>query len=201
MSESLTVAVAHHPARAGMLAEILAGLDERPEVVVDPEPDGPPHPWRTARLAWERGARRRAAHHLVLEDDILPCRDLVAGARQAIAARPDALVSFWSPEWFVAPDRPRWTRVAPIDWYGTLAVAMPSEWIADLLAFAGTGPRSHDQAIRDWAMHEGEPIWCTGPSLVEHRVPGRGLVDSNRLVPRTAGWFIGRERSALELRW
>lgn len=64
------------------------------QIAVDPEPDGVPSAWRTAREAW-RAVAPGATHHLVLQDDLTTAEDFPARVLAAVAARPqDALSLF-----------------------------------------------------------------------------------------------------------
>lgn len=94
----LSVAVMAHPSRGPAARRLQADLAAlAPEVVFDPEPDGPPSALRTARRAWGAVAPG-ATHHLVLQDDVVPCTGFAARIAEAARARPDDGLAFFT-EW------------------------------------------------------------------------------------------------------
>lgn len=86
---ALSTVVMAHPRRAEP-AEKIRELhqDLNIAVVLDPEPDGPPSAWRTARRAWSSIAVG-ATHHLVIQDDVALASDFSRRVMEAIAARPN----------------------------------------------------------------------------------------------------------------
>ena len=94
---SLSAAIMTHPRRADGAQRICAAHpDLDAQVVMDPQPSGPPATLRTGRAAWESMAPG-ATHHLVIQDDVTLCPGFRQKAMQAIAARPnDPLVLFAS---------------------------------------------------------------------------------------------------------
>ncbi len=94
----LSVSVMTHPRRAAAaraLADRFADLGA--EVVLDPEPDGPPSALRAARAAWSR-VGTQATHHLVLQDDAVPVEDFLPRLSALIEAAPDAALCLFT-EW------------------------------------------------------------------------------------------------------
>lgn len=193
----------HHPKRHERLEALLPRLDKEVHVIEDPEPEGEPCPWRTARKAWYSGWELEQDWHMVLQDDILPCKDFIAGAWQACQARYGLLSFFCPPEVSGDAVGQCWLAADPMEWYGSLAVAMPSTWIETFLewcahSFDGT-PWSDDDRIRRWARHQNLDIWCVIPTLVEHLDPGIGMGTPIGAGVRESRDFIGADRSALEL--
>ncbi|NEE50650.1 hypothetical protein G3M55_39350, partial [Streptomyces sp. SID8455] len=67
-------------------------------VVVDPSPEAGPGALRTARAAWAAVAPD-ATHHVVLQDDVVPCREFAAQVAHAVRELPDtplALYANWN---------------------------------------------------------------------------------------------------------
>ncbi|MBE1574373.1 hypothetical protein ACFORH_35185 [Amycolatopsis roodepoortensis] len=94
----LSGAVMTHPKRIDAARAVADGLPELGlQVVVDPEPEGPPAALRAARLAWA-AVDPGATHHLVIQDDAVPSADFTRRLNSLIAAQPDAAVSLFT-EW------------------------------------------------------------------------------------------------------
>ncbi|WP_144679427.1 hypothetical protein [Cellulosimicrobium sp. TH-20] len=145
-----------HPSRAERAYRLRAAHPDLDlQVVVDPEPDGPPTAWRTARAAWA-AVPSRATHHLVVQDDVL----LAAGTRDwllgAIRARPhEALCLFV--EWgartahavrVAALLGQGWTAVVD-DYVPCVALVLPAEVARgyDAYALAETSPDTPDDVV------------------------------------------------------
>jgi len=94
MTIKLSVAIMTHPARAGLIPQLVKRLGPRTprQIISDVTSQGV---WRTARRAWE-AAPRHATHHLVLQDDVVPCRKFYQAALDAIGAVPDRPISFYA---------------------------------------------------------------------------------------------------------
>src|SRR5690606_5759806 len=75
----VSVAVMAHPDRAGFVDELCGRLDRDPTVVWD-EIGDVWHTGRRAMLAYDPDAD----YHLVIQDDAVVCRDLVAGVEKAL---------------------------------------------------------------------------------------------------------------------
>jgi hypothetical protein len=202
---SVSVTVMAHPVRSGMVHDLLTRLDRRPEVVWDRRNNE----WDTTRRAWET-ADPTATHHLVLQDDALVCRDLIAGAERALAHVPsETVVSL-----YMGTRRPQrravaeaaaqarlgasWVAMRDLNW--GVAICLPTSAIP---AAIEAGDRSEaqdaDRRIGDHFRRIGWPTWCTWPSLVDHR-PGPSLL-GHAGNDRHAHHFHGTDRSALDIDW
>lgn len=82
-----------HPSRRASVERLrrqVPGL----AVAFDPEPTGPPTSVRSAALAWA-GAAPGATHHLVLEDDAVPCDHLLEHCETLCRAFPGTAISLF----------------------------------------------------------------------------------------------------------
>lgn len=214
---TLSVAIMAHPSRALMVASILKKLD-RPNVKVI---------WDQKRSRWDTGRRSMLAydpkctHHLVLQDDILVCRDLIEGYRQALEHTPGdvALCGYVGR---VRPNkkqvlmvvqranamRASFIRLHTLSWGP--AIAVPTEIIPEMIAYCDPlrdVPNYDRRLSRYWEQKRQLLVWYTWPNLVDHAdgpslVPGRiGTNRAARAVSRVAHNFIGEDRSALEVNW
>ncbi|HEY3001773.1 MAG TPA: hypothetical protein VGJ44_05440, partial [Kribbellaceae bacterium] len=174
---TLSGAVMTHPRRIEFAQTLLSttptGLLR---LVADPDPTGPPTALRTAMRAWSEYPST-ATHHLVLQDDVVLCRDFFHHARTAIAAAPDAAIAFYA-HWnsrnaaavrLGALTGARWVR-ATGEYTPTIALALPVE-IAS--GFAGYARRHGDTWPDDVVMSRylgflGVPTYLSVPNLVDH---------------------------------
>lgn len=201
---SVSCAVMAHPSRKGMVDELLADLD-RPVKVV----------WDEINDRHDTGIRAVEAydpsctHHLVLQDDVVPCRDLLAGVERALTHVPgDVPVSL-----YVGRVRPfrraveraavqaegaSWITMAGIYWGP--AIVLPTAVIDELSPwFRASTIQNYDRRLSKWFKNQGLPCWYTWPSLVDHR-GDRSLVRPSTAV-RRAHRFLGVDVSALSVDW
>ena len=197
---NVSVTIMASPSRRAFVDELLGQLDRPAQVVWDRHGDY----WETGRRALLTHLSSGSDWALTVQDDAIPCRDLVAGIERALAGvDPDRPVSFYlgaalARKFGVADAAgPRWHR-APGPW-GGVAIALPSAHIAELVAWGDDRPdiRSYDKRISRWYGHRGHDCLYAIPSLVDHR-SGPSLMPSRRNGRRSANAFIGARHSALE---
>lgn len=153
------------------------------EVVSDPDPeDLRPSPWRTYRECLV-GAPSGISHLLVVQDDVIPCRNLVEVCSRI--ARPEPVVLFLggAPVTIAREARAaglRGERMIPwrlraADWLPVVAVLWPVEVAESFIEWTGLNrlpgdpnPRSDDAVAGKWARKTRQEIWVTVPSLVQH---------------------------------
>ena len=205
----VSLAVMHaafDPRRKSMLTELLprlAGDWGSVSVIEDHDRVGP---WPTARRAW-LSAAPDATHHVVVQDDVLPCERFFEHMRAALAAAPDSMVCAYSNNRLAqAPEvaTSSWVYIPDNAWGQCLA--MPSsrarhyvEWCDQVV------PASYphdDGRFHLYACSQGLPVLCTQPSLVDHlgadsstlghrgRFPQRARVFEAQISP-TKDWSLG----------
>ncbi|WP_158299866.1 hypothetical protein [Glycomyces paridis] len=171
---TFSTAIMTHPARADRARELADSLgDLRPVVVVDDSPPGRGNLANAAR-AWG-AADPGKSHHVVLQDDVIPCDGFADRLGDALAARPEAAVSLFC-EWgsrtatlvrVAAWNGWSWARA--VDMYTpTQGLALPRE---AALAFAaehedGDGP--DDLPLAAFLRGNGIDNLVTVPNLVDH---------------------------------
>ena len=204
----LSVAMMAHPKRAAMVDDLLGRLD-RPATAV----------WDELNDRHDTGIRAVEAydptctHHLVIQDDVLPCRDLIAGAERALAHVPDGHpASFYLGR--VQPFRRRvqqavdqaagdasWITMDGVYWGP--AIAVPTASIEDLSAWyrgrSAARITNYDRRLSTWFEKRHLACWYSWPSLVDHRGDS-SLVRASKAV-RTAHRFAGVDASALDVDW
>jgi hypothetical protein len=200
----LSVAIMAHPSRLehvnGMLEKL--GRAVEVDVVVDHDELGP---WPTARRCWE-GTPDGASHRLILQDDLILCRDFYVGACRALRARPASPIAFYANVKKIETARAAgssWARVSDI--WGQ-AQCLPTPYIPKFLEWADQhekpklDPKCDDWLVTEFCRKHRLPVWATVPSLVEHAGASRSLIGFSNKT-KVARWFIGEETSALSISW
>lgn len=206
----LSCAVRAHPHRRDLVDALLQRLDLSDEHVV----------WDEKNDSWNTGARAWQAHdpdadwHLVIEDDAVVCRDLLAGVTIALERLPlNSVASLYlgnrtssreigrAADWADREKAP-WVQARTLVW--GVAIAAPVASIPGMLTWCN-GLTRYDSRVYDTriARYYAEilqwPAYYTWPSLVDHRqVPSllRGGGEGRRAIG-----FIGEDASALEVDW
>lgn len=204
---TVSVAVMAHPKRAAMVDELLADLD-RPAKVV----------WDEINDRHDTGIRAieafdpTASHHLVIQDDVLPCRDLVAGVEAAAAYVPDGHPA----SFYVGRVRPFAGRVQEAvdaaegaSWivmdgiYWGPAIMVPTVCIDELARWFRSPQarrvQNYDKRTSTWFERQGLACWYSWPSLVDHR-GDESLVRRSDAI-RRAHRFAGEGVSAKSIDW
>jgi hypothetical protein len=190
-----------HPRRD--VGPLLRALDGPPDaVVVDEQSAGV---WPTARRAW-LSAPSSADVVLVLQDDVEPCRDLLATARRIAEALPGEIVSLYSPACKFASaadaDGCRWYVRSAAMW--GQAMMMPRELALQWISWCDvhtTDVGVDDERLALWTALSRIRTYYPLPSLVEHAGVDRSLIGFAGSAARRAQRFIGANVSGLSLDW
>lgn len=171
-----------HPDRADQVRSLLDALDRPAAVAWDDE--GPPsgngdRVWRTARRGWQL-ADPEADWHVLIQDDAVPCADLLAGLERALSYVPqDVVVSPYLGTGRNVPIRweamagaadkagATWVRSQKLMW--GVSIALPVALIPDMITYADRRAGvPDDMRVAGWAERRGHDVWYTWPSLVDH---------------------------------
>jgi len=208
VTAKISVAIMAHPKRERFIESITSVLDAEAPIVWDEKNDR----WDTGRrsmLAYDKSA----THHLVVQDDAIVCRDLVAGLTRAVEVVPDNPIGLYVGN--VRPDQPQVYRrlhkalredqswlVMPGPWWG-VGVCVPTHLIDAMVAWGDANTRiaNYDRRMAAYFARVGLKCFYTVPSLVEHRQDHQSLVPGRVTVGRRAHWFIGATKSALDIDW
>ncbi|MET9802586.1 hypothetical protein [Streptomyces sp. NPDC006368] len=196
----LGIRVMAHPRRRAQAEALLASLAvEDRLLVLDPDPDGPPTPLRTAARAWA-GPYGTATHRLVLQDDVLPSAGFLGRVGAALAARPDDPIAFYA-NWnhwngaavrLAALSGAAWAEAIPDEYAPSLALALPLALAADFAAYARSalarGGVPDDEALAAFLRERGRRLYISVPNLVEH-LGGDSLVGNQNQGPRLSACF------------
>lgn len=208
----VSVAVMAHPRRAHYVEALVTALDAEPTVIWDRHDDR----WDTGRrslLAYDPSADR----HLVVQDDALVCRDLVAGCTQiATAVADERPVGLYLGKTRATSHRigrlharARARQATFIAMHSSplwgVGLLLPTAHIEAIVSHGDRAPTryGYDTRIASWYIDAGIEQLFTVPSLVDHRsgpgydslVPGRS--NGNRVAYR----WLGAEISATTIRW
>jgi len=207
----LSAAVMAHPDRELQVNDLHRRLDRIVPTFWDTE--GPPsgngdRVWRTARGGWQL-ADPDATHHVLIQDDALPCEDFLAGLERALAyVPPDAVVSPYLGTGRNVPIRweamARAAETAGASWVVSqklmwgVCLVLPTHLVPEMVEYADR--RSgvpDDMRVAGWAEKTGRDVWYTWPSLVDHlRVPS---LTKHRATDRVAR--LHHQGSALDVDW
>jgi len=162
------------------------------------------------RKAFQSVKNPSITHLLVLQDDILPCRDLLKTSKQLIKLLPDQVISLFS---VYDTDKPlsigkHWAVIDRL--YGLCAYILPVDLVKYYLDFEKNIKErifADDVRLSMMLAYLGKNVYLTAPSLVEHICWDRTMQTSDRVAVenavkfRIARNYIGFENSGLEIDW
>lgn len=204
----VSAAIMAHPSRKEWVEPLMLKLGIDAGQHVDAVWDRVNDCWDTARRAW-LAYDPGATHHLVIQDDAEPSRDLIRGVERALEFTPaESIMSL-----YVGTRRPmahsvervvrRATEAKPsfiamngLHW--GVAVVIPVPEIRAMVDWCDIQTiRGDDNRIRRYFITQKKwPTWCPWPSLVDHRDIPSVLQHAKG---RHAHRFIGAGASALDV--
>jgi hypothetical protein len=206
----ILVRVQAHPSRrTTSLPRLLERLEGLTVEVMEHQAD-PANPWDGYRRCLEDTGGHD--HVLVIQDDAIPCRNLVGALN--LLARPVPVCLFlpnmpmrtrrYARNAIIAGER--WVELQRTDWLPVVAVLWPTDKIRQFLRWFDAQPRrrrpdmSDDAVCGRWMRATGQKVLATLPSLVEHPDDQPSTWKSRR-HPRHALWFIGDDVDPLGVEW
>lgn len=204
---TLSVKIMAHPKRAEYVPELVERLGiTDADVAWDTDNTR----WHTGRRAWQL-VDQDADWGMVVQDDALVCRDLIAGLETALDHLPEPGIV--SP--YIGTRRPAanqveravqeardadasWVKMPSLNW--GVAIVLPTAIINGMIRWCNQQRYpQYDRRIGRYAIDvERLNTWCPWPSLVDHR-DGQSLVGHGQ--GRKAHKFLGQDASALDLEW
>lgn len=204
-----------------MHRELIASLNGMP-VEVSLHSSTPPNPWLGYKLALQRGLQdpTNATHVLVLQDDVVVCRNLTPALDRIIEIVPDDCVTLFHS---YLPNNnkvallkaltygPPLIRSKYAKFWPVLCVLWPRAKAEHFLLWSETAklPGGHrvasdDAVFGEWGRRHQETLWITVPSLIEHPDQVESLIGKRALWGRDKGrcalHFIG-DCDPLEIDW
>jgi hypothetical protein len=207
----VSASIMAHPDRATEAADLMSRLDHAVPVYWDGEgkPSGDANRiWRTARAAWLLH-EPDADWHVLLQDDAMPCADLLAGLERALEhVPPDVVVSPYLGTGRNVPIRwevmartadtigASWVRSAQLRW--GVGIVLPVGLIPEMIEYADRRIGvPDDMRVAGWAERTQREVWYPWPSLIDHRqLPS---LTKHRAPDRVARRH--HHGSALDLTW
>lgn len=208
----LSAAIMAHPDRANLVEDLRDKLDRYVSIKWDQA--GPPsgrgdRVWSVAREAW-LAFDPSADYHALIQDDAVPCANLLAGLENALSYLPhDALVSPYLGKGRNVPLR--WGRMAErADATGAawvvseilawgVCILAPTRLIPDMVAWCDRkAGMPDDMRVSAWARRHQIEVWYPWPSLVDHR-HGVASITKHRAADRVAQRH--HQGSALDIDW
>lgn len=213
---ALSIAIAHTPtvARWHLIRDLersmggatrINAMSVRYAVVADVNQRGYAGIWPTMGAAMA-SIGHGATHHLVMQDDVLACRNYLRAVHMLIGRRPDDIIQLFSMRTtLIDTVRERgnnwWTCTGNVY---TQAMVWPVDVVRDFLRWerAHIDPRfpNDDQRISMYNLFHNRKIWCTTPCLVEHVGFDRSEIGHPATQNRVARWFLGDD-DPLALDW
>lgn len=203
----LSIAIQHAPGWAdrrrwarAMVAQLRRESRSTPvEVIADVRQEGC---WPTYRRALE--AAGGSGHHLVLQDDLALCRDFIGSVRAVIRACPESLVALYTNASSVLEARARGESWLEKEGVAGPAIIWPVGLIGEFLRWQDAHIRRDfpwdTVRVSMWLIKTGRRAFATVPSLTQHLGCGASTLGLNG-PGKVAAWFIGSERSALDVDW
>lgn len=215
----ISIAVMHHPKRAGSVGHLLQScLPLRARVITDPDPYGVPSPLRTAKRAWA-AIDEEATHHVVIQDDVRPAPCFATSLVELLPLRPDDAIALYvnwnSPEnsYLVRRAAACGVPFAPLsleEYTPTLGLALPvniARRLAVHLAGLSDDLRDDDDVISVFLRENGVHLAATVPNLLDHgdgeSVAGNdahgsrhAVVPAGGLWPDVSHWQAGLAANA-----
>ena len=207
----IVIRIQQHPSRADLLPALLEGLTPL-LVEVSSHSSIPPNPWEGYKKALQITATEiQFSHLVVLQDDVVVCRNFAPAIEQIAQANPDTPVVL-----FLARLPRRISNMAlhatkkrqvyldcqlrSNDFLPVVAILWPVEKAREFLAWTEANPhklghkdpRSDDAVGGRWASLTKQTIRFTLPSLVEH--PDM----EPSLIGRRASWGKDKGRVSLQ---
>jgi hypothetical protein len=160
--------------------------------------------WPNAQRAW-RSVARGATHHLVLQDDVMPCAHFFDGVRAALSAVPEVPVSFFCTRKVVLEAKAAglsWVVIPDGAWGPAmcLPVGMIEPWLEWCERYVRPEFKHDDSRLAMYLLELRTPAWCTVPSLVEHIGAEHSLLGQGG-ARRVAKWFGGYTFDARAVDW
>jgi hypothetical protein len=194
----LSAVIMSHPRRESIARSLSRALGDVP-IVFDTS-SGRSSPLRGSLSAW-RSAESTASHHLVIQDDVLPSRDLIGQFERAIAAYPNAILSGYA-NWdsragsatrMAAACGATWVETVTEFYFSSVATVIPTIYLDEFIEYSSRfiGILKHDDLpLSQFIAERGILGLVAVPALVEHRgLPS--IAGNNSHGTMRAACFIG----------
>ncbi|WP_155368219.1 hypothetical protein [Catellatospora vulcania] len=195
----LSTVIMAHPSRLALAEALADSLPElKPDIVVDPDPHGPPSSLRTAAVAWSF-VPENATHHLVLQDDAVPCRGFAEAVHAAIGQYPHAALALFTEWTSMTAHHLRMAALAGGSWAGVVDEYVPSVALVLPAQVAREFGEAATRNLREWTPTDDVALMnflrdrnvaaiCRIPNLIDHDSPD-SLTGNLHQGPRRSACF------------
>ena len=156
--------------------------------------------WWNAKRCWESGLATKNTHHLVLQDDVIVCKDFVTGVLDVIYAFPNEIISLFSIPRKKFDGSCRW-GISEGVW--GLGVVMPRNVLEKFLIWEKENIKpefKHDDSrISLFCVKNKRTVKVPFPNLIDHQ-DVKSIVGNTWSKPRVSSDFMG-ERSPHNFDW
>lgn len=202
----LAVRIQHHPSRNVYLKILLSLLDKKTNLQIIEDNIST---WSGCQKAI-KSLGPKDTHLLVLQDDILICKDFIKTVEQ-IATLGVSPVTFFSNREVVRNAirfQTNWVKIHV--WYMAQAYLLPRDMAFDFLEWSNRHCKPllvDDERLAMYFYYHGLPVYSTSPNLVDHlgwfetTIGNRDNFDYRKIVGRVSQYFIGVEESGLSIDW
>jgi hypothetical protein len=160
--------------------------------------------WFNCKQAWQQ-VHPDSTHHLVLQDDMLPCTNFIPALHQIIQLKPSEIIHLFACNRAIdqaLKEGKHWHTMPGGSWGGS--IILPREhfewykWVDQhCLNFH---KHSDDTRLDHYAMCHQKLIWNVAPSLIEHIGYDKSLIGNSRGDWRKSIKYIG-DRDPLTIDW
>ncbi len=198
----ISVTVMAHPIREPFVKELIKGLLW--SVVWDEKQDRIDTGLRSLQ-AYDSNA----SHHMVIQDDAIPCGDLMEALEDIVTLHPGLPLSLYVggrdavlQSFKMAKAHGASLLLGRFAMRGVASV-WPTEMLPDLIqSYTASTHPNYDGRLTEWLNKVGQPVMYTVPSLVDHRPADESpSLISGRTGSRSAVLSLGPTDSAAERDW
>lgn len=142
-----------------------------------------------------------ATHYLILQEDIIVCKDFIHTVKKIVNKYPDRLISYFTPKRLSGG-----TLIKSYNFCYAQAYSLPRQMAIEIIDFT-SDKKTDDGHINKYLVSTNQYHLLTNPSLVEHlgwdhtTLPHEKARLQTYDKRRMAGNFIGLENSGLEVEW
>lgn len=160
--------------------------------------------WWNCKQAWSQ-VPDNSTHHLVLQDDMMPCKNFIPTLYEIIRLNPDKIIHIFASNKAVmdALDQgKRWYTTPDGSWGGSVILPRKHfgwcQWADE--HFNDFSPICDDTRMDYYAICNQELIWSVAPSLIEHIGYDKSLIGNAPMSWRLSRKYIGDE-DPLDIDW
>ena len=203
----LAIRIQHHPKRQTYLKILLSLLDKTDNLEIIEDNIST---WSGCQKAI-KSMKPDDTHILVLQDDILVCKDFIKTVENIIELNKFP-VTFFSPKEIIRRAvmfNTNWVAISV--WFMAQAYLMPREMALDFVEWSNRHCKGaklvDDERLAMYFYYHNQKVFATSPCLVEHlgwyetTIADRMNFHYKKIAGRVSQYFIGVDESGLSIDW